>query len=579
MIENPKNDGRTKNEALKESNPILAGSISKTLADESLDNFTHEDYEFLKFHGIYQQDDRDVRKYGKRFIFMVRVKIPGGIISADQYLVLDQLSEEVANKTLRITSRQGIQFHGVLKKGLAKTIKRINDALMTTLGACGDVARNVIAPPIPDTNPVIDRVQEDAHKVSAALLPKTPAYYEIWIEGKQVEFGDDNHKDFEDPLYKKCYLPRKFKIAFGIPPLNDVDIFTNCLGFVAIVEGGELVGYNMLAGGGMGRSHGNEQTYPRLADVVGFLKAEDVVTFAKAVLTVFRDFGDRTNRKHARLKYVLAERGVEWFRKEVEERAGIKLEPPRPFKFTHQSDKFGWHKQFDNRYYLGLHIENGRIKDTERKRTKTALRIIAGEFKPEFRMSPSNNLYLANISEEQREPITEILRNHGIDVDNQATPVRRSSMACVALPTCGLALAESERYLPSIIDGVELILEELGIPEEEITIRMTGCPNGCARPYTAELAFVGKAPGKYQIYAGGNKASTRLNRLYKDNVKDTEILSEIRLLLTRYKEERLSGECFGDWAERALFQNSTDNQTIAEVVSVNSEPKPGNSIT
>ncbi|MGC9034263.1 MAG: NADPH-dependent assimilatory sulfite reductase hemoprotein subunit [Verrucomicrobiia bacterium] len=557
MIENTIKDNRTKNELLKESSPTLSGSISKALADESVDNFTHEDYEFLKFHGIYQQDDRDVRQYGKKFIFMVRIKIPGGVISSEQYLTLDRLSKQYANNTLRITSRQSIQFHGVIKKNLAKTIKGINEALLTTLAACGDVARNVMAPPIPVSNPVYERVYQDAVKVSKSLLPQTPAYYDIWIEGKQIDLNSPEYSEFVDPLYGKTYLPRKFKVAFAIPPLNDIDVFTNCLGFVAIIENNSLVGYNLLAGGGMGRSHGNTQTYPRLADVIGFFSPEYVEDVARAVLFVFKEYGDRTNRKHARLKYVLAEKGAEWFKNEVEKIVGFKFAPPRSFQFTHQRDNFGWHKQSEDKWYLGLFVETGRIKDSETKKYKSALKKIAEEFSPQFRFTPSNSLYLANIDENLKGDVSRILKEHGIDVENQGTPIRKASMACVSLPTCGLGLAESERFMPSVVSQVEHLLEELGIPDEEITIRMTGCPNGCARPYTAEVAFVGKAPGKYQIYLGGNESNTRLNKLYKDNVKDTDLASELYPLLKRFCQERKEGERFGDWCARTLFTDQS----------------------
>ncbi len=554
MIENNINDNRTKNELLKESCPSLAGSISKALADDTAQNFTHEDYEFLKFHGVYQQDDRDLRQQGKKFIMMVRVKIPGGVVNSEQYLTLDRLSELYANNTLRITSRQSIQFHGVLKKNLARTIKEINETLLTTLAACGDVARNVMASSKPDNSPVLEQVFKDALKLNKSLLPATPVYHDIWIDGKQIELDETNYSNFVDPIYGKGYLPRKFKTAFAIPPLNDIDIFTNCLGFIAITENDKLLGYNLLAGGGMGKTHNNNQTYPRLADVIGFFPPEYIEEVTRAVLIIFRDYGDRTNRKHARLKYLLAEKGIEWFKNEIEKLTAFQFEPPKPFKFTHQQDSFGWHKQDENKLFVGIHVETGRIKDSGIKQYKSAFKKIAAEFSPQFRFTASNNLYLANIAEKDKNQITRILKQHGIDVENQGTPLRLSSMACVALPTCGLALAESERYLPDVVTQIEQILEELGIPDEEITIRMTGCPNGCARPYTAEIAFVGKAPGRYQIYLGGDKVNTRLNRLYKDNVRDSEIAGDIRSLLKAFVEGRKEGEGFGDWCVRSIFK-------------------------
>jgi sulfite reductase (NADPH) hemoprotein beta-component len=552
MIE-PAADKRTKNELLKEADPLLRGNIAATLADPATDRFSEDDTQFLKFHGIYQQDDRDKRKTGKQYMFMIRGRLPGGVVPPSQYRVFDDLATRCANNTLRITSRQGFQFHGVVKSGLGKLMKGINEALSTTLAACGDVNRNVMAPSTPSTSLLVERVLEDARLLSQALLPKTRAYHQIWVEGQQLNL-DEAEKDFVDPLYGKTYLPRKFKTAFAIPPLNDIDIFTNCLGFVAIGEGDRLLGYNLLAGGGLGMSHGNAETFPRMADVIGFLPPEAVEAVAKAVLTIHRDFGDRTNRRHARLKYVLHDRGPEWFRTEVEQRAGLKLEPARPFQFTRQGDLFGWHKQFNGNSFLGLYVETGRIKDTGDYRLKSALRQIVDQFNLEARLTPSQNLILAEVTETQRPAITGILEEHGIPVENQATALRRASMACPALPTCGLALAESERLMPDILTRVEQLLNESGLGGEEIIVRMTGCPNGCARPYLAEIGLVGRAPNKYQLYLGGNESSTRLNRLFKENVKNEELIEQLRPVVTRYSRERNEGERFGDWCERALWQ-------------------------
>src|SRR5713101_1292037 len=457
----------THNELIKEANPTLAGTIGRTLADPNTDRFSEDDAQFLKFHGIYQQDDRDLRKVAKKFIFMVRGRLPGGVVPPDLYLVFDRISRDHANNTLRITSRQGFQFHGIVKSGLGKLMKSINDALATTLAACGDVNRNVMAPPTPATSRLVERVQQDARRLSKALLPSTKAYHQIWVEGQELNLAGEEDREFVDPLYGKTYLPRKFKTAFVIPPLNDIDIFTNCLGFIAISEADTLLGYNLAAGGGLGMSHGNAQTFPRMADVIGFLRPEQIETAAKAVVTIHRDFGDRTNRKHARLKYVLAD------------------VPP-----------------------------------------------------------------------DHHDAITAILAGHGIPVDNQATVVRRASMACPALPTCGLALAEAERLLPDLLTRIENLLAELGLKDEEIIIRITGCPNGCARPYMAEIGFVGKGPGRYQIYLGGNESSTRLNRVFKDTVKTEEITNVLRPVLARYAQERLGGERFGDFCARVIWKET-----------------------
>ena len=543
------------NELIKEANPTLAGTIKQTLLDPSLDRFSEDDGQFLKFHGIYQQDDRDLRKTGKKYMFMVRGRLPGGVVSPDLYLTFDKLASDCGNDTLRITSRQGFQFHGVVKGTLGPLMRGINEALATTLAACGDVNRNVMAPPTPSTSPVVERVHEDARLLSKALLPKTKAYHQIWVDGQELNLGNDD-KDFVDPLYGKTYLPRKFKTAFAIPPLNDIDIFTNCLGFIAITEGDKLAGYNLIAGGGLGMSHGNAETFPRMADVIGFHTPEHVEAVAKAVLTIHRDFGDRTNRKHARLKYVLEDRGAPWFREEVERRVGIKLENPRPFKFIRQGDLFGWHKQQDGKLFLGLYVETGRIRDAETYKLKSALKQIVQQFRIELRLTPSQNLLLTNVDPQQQGAISKILADHNIPVENQATIIRRASMACPALPTCGLALAESERMLPDLLGRIEGLLAELGLQNEEIIVRSTGCPNGCARPYMAEIGFVGKAPNKYQIYLGGNESSTRLNRLFKENVQNAAIIDELRPVLSRYAKERNAGERFGDWCERVLWKEA-----------------------
>ena len=544
------------NELLKERDPVLGGTIAQTLADPQADHFSEDDAQFLKFHGIYPQDDRDLRKTGKKYILMVRCRIPGGVLTPAQYLACDDLATRYADNTLRVTSRQGLQFHGVVKGGLRALVKEINEALLTTLAACGDVSRNVMAPPTPAMNGLGAQVQDHARQVATALSPRTRAYHSIWIDGAALDLNDPANKDFVDPLYGRTYLPRKFKIAFAIPPLNDVDILTNCCGFIAISDGGKLLGYNLTVGGGMGRSHGNEETFPRLADVIGFLTPERVVDVARRALTIHRDFGDRANRKHARLKYVLEDRGAEWFKAELEQRVGFKLEASKPFKFEKQGDAIGWNQQADGRLFLGLFVETGRIKDTAGRRLKTALREVIAKYQPEIRLTPGNNLILAGIAPVQRDEITRLFASHGVEteLERQGGILRRASMACVALPTCGLALAESERYLPDLVTRLEGLLVELGLPEQEITIRMTGCPNGCARPYMAEIGFVGKAPGRYQIWLGGNEASTRLNRLYRDMVKDPDITAELRPLFARYARERLPAERFGDWVARVLWK-------------------------
>jgi sulfite reductase (NADPH) hemoprotein beta-component len=545
----------THNEEIKAAIPTLAGTIAATLANGAADSFSGDDNQFLKFHGIYQQDDRDLRSGGKKFIMMIRGRIPGGVMTAKQWLVFDELAWLYGNNTLRITTRQSIQFHGVVKANLRRLVKKINESLLSTLAACGDVNRNVLAPPTPAYTKAREEVYRDCVRVADALKPQTRAYYSIWIDGFQLKTDDPFNKDFVDPLYGKTYLPRKFKVAFVIPPVNDLDVFTNCLGLIAVVENDQLAGYNLVVGGGMGRTHGNKETYPRLASELGFFTPDKLVDVAKAVLTIHRDFGDRTDRKHARLKYVVEERGVDWTRAEVERRANIKFAPAKPYKFTTTADLIGWHKAVDGSWFLGLFVEAGRVKDAK----KIALRDVAEKFpKIEFRLTANQNVILANANHDEKVAITALLATHGVKTENQASILHAASMACPALPTCGLALAESERMLPGLIDRIEKLCGDLGLGNEEIIIRSTGCPNGCARPYMAEIAFVGKAPGRYQVWLGGNTSGTRLNRVWKDVVKDPDIENELRPVLARFAKERNPDERFGDWCDR-VFLNEQKN--------------------
>lgn len=547
----------TRNEVIKSQIPTLAGNIAATMATPGAECFSADDEQFIKFHGIYQQDDRDVRKAGKKYMMMIRGRIPGGVMTPGQWIVFDNLASDYGNNTLRVTTRQSIQFHGVVMSGLGPLIKKINDSLLSTLAACGDVNRNVMAAPTPVQTSARAAMMEDVHRVVEALAPKTAAYHSIWIDGVQLNLEDPANKDFVDPLYGKTYLPRKFKTAFVLPPVNDMDVFTNDLGFIGIVEEGKLVGYNITAGGGMGRSHGNVMTYPRLADVLGFVEAKDVVEAAKAILTVHRDFGDRTDRKHARLKYVVQEKGVEWFRAEVERRSNIRFGTAREYRFTSTGDTYGWQKALDGTWFLTLFVASGRIKDQDGRNQKTALRRVAETFPGvEFRLTGNQNVIVANVAESQKASITSLLHEHGVKTENQASVLHAAAMACPALPTCGLALAESERALPGFLDRIETLCSEVGLDGEEIIIRSTGCPNGCARPYMAELAFVGKAPGRYQLWLGGNTAGTRLNQLWKDVVKDQDLETEVRPILLRFAKERTSGERFGDWCDRVFLREA-----------------------
>ncbi len=544
----------TKNEHLKQRIPTLAGNIAATLADPAADRFSEDDEQFIKFHGIYQQDDRDLRKTGKKYQMMIRGRIPGGVMTAAQWIVFDDLATRYGNDTLRLTTRQSIQFHGVVKSGLGPLMKKINDALLSTLAACGDVNRNVMTSPTPTDTPARTQLYADCVRVADALTPVTRAYHAIWVDGVQLNLSEEANTGFTDPLYGQTYLPRKFKIAFVLPPSNDMDVFTNDLGFIAVVEDGQLVGYNLTVGGGMGRSHGNAVTYPRLASELGFFPRENLVDIAKAVLTTHRDFGDRTNRKHARLKYVVEERGVAWMRAEVNQRAGLTLAPPRSYRFTTTGDPLGWHRASDGSHFLALFVETGRIKDVAGRRQKSALLAVAEKFpQTEFRLTANQNVILANVAAGDRTGIEELLQAHGVKSTDQASVLHAASMACPALPTCGLALAESERMLPGLIDRIERLAAEVGVAGEEIVIRSTGCPNGCARPYMAEIAFVGKAPGRYQLWLGGNAAGTRLNRVFKEMIKEDDVETELRPLLIRWREERSAGERFGDFAARVIL--------------------------
>ena len=549
----------THNEEIKAAIPTLAGTIAATFNNPANDHFSEDDNQFLKFHGSYQQDDRDLRKTGKKYIMMVRGRIPGGVMTAKQWCVFDDLSTQYGNSTLRITTRQSIQFHGIVMSGLRPLVAKINESLLSTLAACGDVNRNVMAAPTPAYTKAREQVIADAHKVALALAPKTPAYHSIWIDGVQLDNEAAENKNFVDPLYGKTYLPRKFKIAFVIPPVNDLDVFTNCLGFIAVVENDKLIGYNIAVGGGMGRSHGNEETYPRMADVIGFFTPDKLVDVAKAVLTIHRDFGDRTDRKHARLKYVVAERGVDWTRAEIERRGNVKFAPAKPYKFTTTADLYGWRKAVDGSWFLGLFVETGRVKDVDGYKLKTALRQIADKFQNlEFHLSANQNLILASVAESDKAAINSILTANGVKTENQATVLHAAAMACPALPTCGLALAESERMLPGLIDRIENLCAEVGLAGQEIIIRSTGCPNGCSRPYMAEIAFVGKAPGRYQVWLGADATGTRLNRVWKDVMKEADIETEFRPVLARFAKERNPGERFGDWCNR-VFLNEKMN--------------------
>lgn len=539
-------------ERIKAQSRHLRGTLVESLKDPLTGAFAEDDTQLSKFHGIYQQDDRDVRNERKRqrlepaYSFMIRVRVPGGVCTTDQWLSMDEIARTRANGTIRLTTRQAFQLHGVIKGKLKTAIQGINQALMDTLAACGDVNRNVMCSPMPPLSEVHREVQAHAESLSEHLTPATRAYHEIWLDGKKLQ----NPEPDVEPIYGDTYLPRKFKSAFVVPPQNDVDVYAQDLGFIAIVEQGVVRGFNVTVGGGMGMSNGETATYPRLADVMGFCTTEQVNAVAEAVVTIQRDFGDRTNRKHARLKYTIDDRGLDWLRSEVERRLGWQLEEPRPFAFVGNGDVYGWQRSTDGLWHYTLFVQNGRILDAGDRRLMTGLRKIATAHKGDFRLTPNQNLIISNVSDDDREQITELLREFGIENSQQASPLRLHSMACVAFPTCGLAMAESERYLPSLIDRIDERLEVHGLRDEAMTIRMTGCPNGCARPYIAEIGLVGKGPGQYNLYLGAGFAGDRLNKLYRENIDEEEILAALDPLFARYARERNNGEHFGDFAVR-----------------------------
>ena len=539
---------------LKVESNYLRGDILKSLADTSTGSILPEDAKLTKFHGIYQQDDREERPIleaaGKEraYTFMIRVGIPGGVCEPHQMLRMLALIDSHCGKYgLKLTTRQAFQVHGVVKKNLKPAMQVINKGLMDTLAACGDVNRNVIASPMPIDERVHAEVLEFSQRIQLHLKPKTAAYHEIWLDKKMVA-GHANEE--VEPLYGPTYLPRKFKIAIAVPPQNDVDVFSHCLGFIAIVVNGKLLGYNVTAGGGMGMTHGNVKTYPRLADILGFCNPDQAIIVGEKVMLVQRDHGERNNRKHARLKYTMEDHGVEWYRDEVEKRCGFKLGKPRPFKFTSNGDRHGWVQGKNGKFHYGIYVEHGRVMDTDTVKMRTALEEIAKVHKGDFRLTANQQLIIGNVDAANLTEIASLLQKYNIDA-GQYSEMRLNSMACVALPTCALAMAESERYLgPVLVGKIEAILERNGLFKVPITIRMTGCPNGCARPYMAEIAFVGKAPGAYNMYLGGGFAGQRLTKLYRESVTEPEILEILEPMLVNYAQQRIGEERFGDFLIR-----------------------------
>ncbi len=544
----------SKVEAVKRESRALRGTIGATLAAADATHFANGDEQLLKFHGVYQGYDRDsateLKQKGqeKAYAFMVRAKIPAGQLTAAQYLALDDLAERYGGRTLRVTTRQGIQFHGVIKSDLRATIAGINEALLTTLAACGDVVRNVTATPAPIADRVHRTLQAAAARLSAELAPRTRGYHEIWVDGEA--YAANGASDETDALYGETYLPRKFKIGLAAPEDNSVDVLTNDLALIALFDGETLQGYNVAIGGGLGMTHNKPQTYPRLATPVVFVPPETLLDATKAVIAMQRDHGDRADRKHARLKYLVDEKGLEWVKAQIEARVGHPLAAARPMPRFRVVDHMGWHAQGDGRVYLGLPIASGRIRDDGQARLRSALRRILGETGARPILTPTQDILLADLNIDDRERVDGILKAHGVVLPMDLSPLARWAMACPALPTCGLALNEAERIRVPLVDAIEQALTRHGLGGERISVRITGCPNGCARPYAGDIGIVGRTPDSYAIYLGGDFEGTRLNRLVFARVKLDDIAATLEPLFAFFARARRQGESFGDFCHR-----------------------------
>ncbi|AMQ75515.1 MULTISPECIES: assimilatory sulfite reductase (NADPH) hemoprotein subunit [Bacillus amyloliquefaciens group] len=555
-------------EEIKEKSDYLRGTLKEVMLDRISAGIPDEDNRLMKHHGSYLQDDRDLRnerqkqKLEPAYQFMLRVRMPGGVSTPEQWLVMDELAQKYGNNTLKLTTRETFQMHGILKWNMKKTIQKINAALLDTIAACGDVNRNVMCASNPHQSEIHAEVYEWSKKLSDDLLPRTRAYHEIWLDEERVAGTPDTETE---PMYGPLYLPRKFKIGIAVPPSNDIDVFSQDLGFIAIVEEGRLIGFNVAIGGGMGMTHGDTATYPQLSKVIGFCKPEQLYDVAEKTITIQRDYGNRSVRKNARFKYTVDRLGLENVKAELENRLGWQLDEAKPYHFDHNGDRYGWVKGVKGKWHFTMFIEGGRVTDYENYKLMTGLREIAKVHTGDFRLTSNQNLIIGNVSSQKKKQISALIEQYGLTDGRQHSALRRSSMACVALPTCGLAMAEAERYLPKLIDKIEDIVDENGLRDEEITIRMTGCPNGCARHALGEIGFIGKAPGKYNMYLGAAFDGSRLSKMYRENIGEEEILSELRTILPRYAKEREEGEHFGDFVIRAgIIKATTDGTNFHE---------------
>ncbi|MBR9727969.1 assimilatory sulfite reductase (NADPH) hemoprotein subunit [Shewanella intestini] len=539
------------NEYLKTDSDFLRGTIKEGLATQVTGSFCEGDQQLIKFHGFYQQDDRDLRNERKAqkleplHSFMLRARVPGGVCTPQQWLDVDRISSTLTtSNSIRLTTRQTFQYHGIPKRNLKTLIQGLDQTALDSIAACGDVNRNVMCNPNPVQSQLHQQAYQVAKELSDHLLPHTHAYAEIWLDKDKLV-----DTQTREPVYGHTYLPRKFKMAVAVPPDNDVDVYTNDLGLIAIAQDGELVGFNLTAGGGMGSTHGDVETFPRLADNLGFIYTKDVIKFAEAIMKIQRDWGNRVNRRRARLKYTIVDNGFDKFKAEVESRAGVKFEPMREAVIGDRGDRYGWVEGIDGKWHLTLYIESGRIKDVEGKMLQTGLREIAKVHKGDFRMTSNQNMIIAGVDAADKDQIEGLARQHGF-FGKVISQTRGHSIACVALPTCPLAMAEAERYFPDFIDHVDRLQQKHGIAEQAIVVRMTGCPNGCARPFAAEIGLVGKAPGRYNLYLGASFEGTRLNKMHKENIQEAEILSELDQLFEQYAQQRNAGETFGNFTVR-----------------------------
>lgn len=543
-------------EHIKERSKYLEGTIHDSIKDEVTGNLYAQDQQLIKFHGSYVQSDRELDKERKAqkleplYSFMIRVRVPGGIATPEQWCVVDDLATKYGMPTLKLTTRQAFELHNILKHNLRQTIKEINASALSSIAACGDVNRNVMNSVNPYTSAIHDQVQAVALEVTEHLTPRTTAYYKIWVNEEQV-VGPKEEAPVEEPIYGKTYLPRKFKITFAIPPYNDTDVFAHDIGLIAIEENGQLLGFNLSIGGGMGMTFGDDTTYPRIGNVIGFVPKDKVKDVCEKVVTVQRDFGNRENRKNSRLKYTIDRLGLDFIQLEIHNRLGYSLEPARPYVFTTNGDSYGWVKGANGKWFNTLYIEGGRVKDTDRFQLRKGLRAIAEVLTGgDFRLTANQNVVIGNVSEELKPVVEQLLVEYGIAAHQEVSKLHQHSIACVALNLCPLANAEAERYLPSLIDKIHGLLIKYGIGEEPITIRMTGCPNGCGRPYLGEIGFVGRAPGKYNLYLGASFNGDRMNVLYREALDEQQILETLDPIISGFANQKQEGEHFGDYILR-----------------------------